>query len=160
MGDYVYRTYMGATRQDDTARLDGALVRLRRFLDVPWAFDDDRERVKRSTLIVLEALPDAPLSVSGVAAWLGVTHSTASRLVSRAVAAGAVTRTVAAQDHRTVLVTATPVGRDLLRRARRFRRRRIHTILAGWGEADVTALAALLERFERSVREHDPMAAG
>jgi len=130
----------------DLQTLDRALISLRRFLTAPRVLDEGGA-VELSTLLVVDGLPAQGQSVSDVAARLDVAHSTASRFVTRAERAGAVTRTSAPDDTRQVLVAPTPAGRALADRATAFRLDRLADLLEGWAEEDVHVLADGLRRF-------------
>ncbi len=143
----------GAVTEDDLVRVDRALLRLRRMWDAPAGIEHEGALVEGSTLLVCLAVEEArtegvgEVGVVEVAAALGVTHSTASRLVSRARAAGMVERRTSPTDPRRVALTTTPAGRRLVAASREFRTGRLAALLAGWPDADVAALADLMTRF-------------
>lgn len=145
----VYGTYMTVGGQSDLERLDRALLRLRRFVEAPAALDDGGSLVELSTLLVLDAVTSAgeAVTVRDVARWLGVAHSTASRFVTRAQRAGAVTRGPSVTDRRETVVELTAAGRALAARGAAFRLARLAAITDAWRPDDVTALAGLLDRF-------------
>ena len=95
-------------------------------------------------------------SVGQVAAALQVAHSTASRLVERAVQAGMVHRTRADDDPRRALLRLTPAGEELQQTAIRFRTDRLAALTYNWAAEDVHTLANLLERFARAVQSPTP----
>jgi DNA-binding MarR family transcriptional regulator len=64
-------------------------------------------------LVTLELLDQAPLSVGGLGARLGMDAGTITPLLKRLEAAGIVTRTRDAADERRVVVDLTPRGRAL-----------------------------------------------
>ncbi|MGY1711963.1 MarR family transcriptional regulator [Geodermatophilus sp. SYSU D00758] len=88
----------------DLVRVDRALLRLRRMWDAPAGIEHEGALVEGSTLLVCLAVAEGraagEVGVVEVAGALGVTHSTASRLVSRAVEAGMVRRAPSATDPR------------------------------------------------------------
>jgi DNA-binding MarR family transcriptional regulator len=140
-----------STRDEHLERLDVSLLALRRIVAPPPAatLQHAGTRVELSTVLVVDALTraEAAPGVGDVAEALQVTHSTASRLVDRAVTAGAVERTRHPGDPRRALLMVTPQGATLQRAAVRFRTRRLAELVAGWAEQDVATLAELLERF-------------
>lgn len=139
----------------DLAVLDRALLQLRRFVAAvtPQVRHGDQV-IESSTLLIVEVLTEAggPLSVRELAAELAVAHSTASRLVDRAAAAGAVTRSTSRQDARLRAVDRTGPGRELAAVARRYRQAHLAAILAGWAPADAAGLAQGLGRFADQTR--------
>ncbi|PRZ08855.1 MarR family transcriptional regulator [Isoptericola sp. CG 20/1183] len=144
-------------REPDLRMLDRALVGLRRFLTAPPVLDDQGRAVELSTLLVLNELPTEGQSVQQIATRLGVAHSTASRLVTRAEGAGMVTRTDSPDDARRRLVVPTAAGRGLRDRAAEFRLERLADIVDGWTPDEVHTLARSLHRFAQdqgAVHEH------
>jgi DNA-binding MarR family transcriptional regulator len=154
------------SRRKDLARLDAALLDLRRFVRSPSAGRDGStvphgsDRVEVSTVLVVDVVTrhdgssSSGCSVGSVAEELQVAHSTASRLVERAVRAGMVRRTRSTTDPRVTDLSVTAAGRRLQRDAVDFRTRRLRALLADWPAADVETFADLLERFARSA--HPP----
>jgi DNA-binding MarR family transcriptional regulator len=139
----------------DLETLDRALVSLRRFLTAPPVLDDRGQRVELSTLLVLDGLPLEGESIREVAARLDVTHSTASRLVTRAEEAGMTTRRRSRADSRETLVVPTSAGLDLAARATAFRLDRIASMVGDWAPADLHRFAEDLQRFARSYRAQE-----
>ncbi|MGP3975908.1 MarR family winged helix-turn-helix transcriptional regulator [Streptomyces sp. 8N114] len=89
------------------------------------------------------------MTVTEVAALLGVDQPRSSRLASQALQAGLLRREADQHDGRRSLLTLTPEGRDVLTRIRTFRREVIAEATAGWTAEDRAALAHLLTRFVR-----------
>lgn len=120
--------------------IDDALVRMRRL----WS--SAPRGVDMSSVLVVEACARSagPASVGDVARFADVEHSTASRLVERAVRAGYVEREA---DGRRAALHLTAGGRALRERAVAFRTAWLTDVLDDWPEADVTAFARLLGRF-------------
>lgn len=153
---------------DDLARLDAALLDLRRFIEAPTGTSGDPDlshrdsRVELSTVLVVDAVarsdPARDCTIGRVADALHVAHSTASRLVDRAQRAGMVRSGRSATDPRRSVVALTPAGRRLQRDAVGYRTGRLAGLLADWPAADVAAFAGLLERFARSTHAHPPVA--
>jgi len=110
-----------------------------------------------STLRVLRAVEQSGegASVSDVAEYMAVEHSTASRTVGGVVAAGLLTKAYAPDDQRRCVLVLTDVGRKALATVTDRRRELVAETIADWPEADVDTLVALLERltdrFEKSV---------
>lgn len=98
---------------------------------------------------LLEALDRAgePLSVSGLAAAVGVDQPRASRLVQSAVQLGQVRREADPDDARRSAIALTDEGRAVLAEARRARRGAVETALSGFTPAEREQFAALLARF-------------
>lgn len=137
---------MNEAAVDPLSTIDVALLRLRRFTQVPQPHraPGPGESVEISTVLVIDAVEQ--LSAGGVTATVGkvadrlsVAPSTASRLIERAEAAGMIRRGRAADDSRRVALALTDAGVSLAARAREFRRNRIGDVLASWP----------LERIER-----------
>jgi DNA-binding MarR family transcriptional regulator len=133
----------------DLARVDQALLRLRRMWDAPRGIAHEGGVVEGSTLLVCLAIADTAgaVGVAGVADALGVAPSTASRLVARAAEAGMVTREVSTTDPRRAALELTATGTRLVEASRRYRAARLARLLVDWPPRDVAALADLLTRF-------------
>ena len=113
-----------------------------------------------STLRVLRAVEHsqqtgAGASISDVAEYAAVEHSTASRTVAAVVAAGLLTKEYATDDQRRCVLVLTDVGRKALATVTDRRRELVAETIADWPDSDVDTLVALLERladrFENSV---------
>jgi DNA-binding MarR family transcriptional regulator len=87
-------------------------------------------------------------SVSDVAEYMAVEHSTGSRTVGAVVAAGLLTKEkqYATDDQRRCVLVLTDVGRKALAAVTVRRRELVAETIADWPDADVDTLAALLER--------------
>ena len=129
--------------------IDDALVRLRRLWSTAPRGPD------MSSVLVVEACArrSVPSTVGEVARFAGVEHSTASRLVERAVRAGYVER---AADGRRAALRLTASGRELRERAVAFRTAWLAGVLEEWPEADRALFARLLGRFSTDIGEHGP----
>jgi len=104
-----------------------------------------------STLRVLRAVEQCQqaadgASVSDVAEYMAVEHSTASRTVATVVAAGLLTKTSATDDQRRCVLVLTDVGRKALTTVTDRRRELVAETFADWPDADVDALVTLLDR--------------
>ncbi|MGY1620517.1 MarR family winged helix-turn-helix transcriptional regulator [Geodermatophilus sp. SYSU D00691] len=145
--------------REDLARVDRALLSLRRAWDAPAGVRHEGRTVEGSTLLVCLALAEHGSGRAGVlevADFLGVTHSTASRLVSRAVDAGMVARDRSPSDPRRAALSLTDGGRRLVLASDEFRTARLGTLLADWTAGDVAALADLLSRFATAMTASPP----
>jgi DNA-binding MarR family transcriptional regulator len=133
----------------DLARVDQALLRLRRMWDAPRGIAHEGGVVEGSTLLVCLAVADTAgaVGVAEVADALGVAPSTASRLVARAAEAGMVTREVSTTDPRRAALELTATGTRLVEASRHYRAARLARLLVDWPPRDVAALADLLTRF-------------
>jgi DNA-binding MarR family transcriptional regulator len=103
-----------------------------------------------STLRVLRAVEHCQqtggASIRDVAEYVAVEHSTASRTVGAAVAAGLLTKTSATDDQRRCVLVLSEVGREALARVTDRRRDLVTETIADWPEADVETLVDLLDR--------------
>lgn len=104
---------------------------------------------------MLEALETAEnegrsLSVSGVAAAIGVDQPRASRLVQEGVERGLVRRVPDPSDARRALIQLTASGRSQLTELRSHRRSAVETALAGFTPAEARTFAELFDRFVRA----------
>lgn len=158
----MYYTFV--SRDDDMVRLDSALLDLRRFSEAPGAarrgstLAHGNERVEVSTVLVVDAVGRCQdvreCSVGDVARTLHVAHSTASRLVERAVRAGMLRNSRSTTDPRRAVLWLTAAGRRLQSDAVAFRIARLDALLSDWPAADVSTFTRLLERFARCA--HSP----
>ena len=148
-------------RSSDVARLDRALVQLRRLWSSPsHVFEASERRVEMSSLLLLEAWAqltdpdrdDGAVSLTAVRTFAGVQPSTMSRLLDRAVTAGLMTRVASTGDKRHWYVLATTAGRAVREQAVLLRRSWLRALLDQWPHEDVTAFAALLDRFAGQVQ--------
>lgn len=104
---------------------------------------------------MLEALEAADaegrsLSVSGVAAAIGVDQPRASRLVQEGVERGLVRRVPDPSDARRALIQLTSSGRSLLDELRSHRRSAVETALAAFTPEEARTFAELFDRFVRA----------
>ncbi|GAA2357574.1 MarR family transcriptional regulator [Catellatospora methionotrophica] len=138
--------------------LDRALIRLRRFLEPPGTMPDGGQNVDLSTLLVVDAIAAAPqpVTISAVADALDVTHSTASRLVSRAVSAGAVQRLPDGDDRRQADLGLTSDGAALHERAVGHRLARLARLLTDFTPEQTRQFAGLLSRFADAASRRPP----
>ncbi|MEN0083350.1 MAG: MarR family winged helix-turn-helix transcriptional regulator [Leifsonia sp.] len=104
---------------------------------------------------MLEALEAADaegssLSVSGVAAAIGVDQPRASRLVQEGVERGLVRRVPDPSDARRALIQLTASGREQLTELRTHRRSAVETALSGFTAEEAQTFAELFDRFVRA----------
>jgi DNA-binding MarR family transcriptional regulator len=159
----MYRTHINPDDAPaDLLDLDDALLRLRRLWTAPPPAlvleEGDGEPVTLSSVLVVEACARAEgeVGVGEVGRFLDVEHSTASRLVDRAVRGGLVERTASEVDARRVALRLTPSGQALRERAVGFRIGWLGHVLADWDAADVQALAQALTRFAEAITKAGP----
>lgn len=154
----MYDTFMSG---EDLERLDAALLALRRFADAPArrggaTLAHGSERVEVSTVLVVGVVArrdtGKDCGIGTVAEELRVAHSTASRLIDRAVRAGMVQRTRSSIDPRRTILALSAAGKQLQSDALAFRTGRLEELMADWTVDEVTTFTRLLERFARSAR--------
>ena len=143
------------------ADLDTALIGLRRLWVAPPRLTDPAlGPVEMSTIWVVDALARLAhrpeVSVADLATAIDVAHSTASRLVDRAQAAGCVSRHPSATDSRRTAVALTAAGRTLADTARTARTEYLAAITTDWVPEDRRTLADLLTRLAHAVRTAPP----
>jgi DNA-binding MarR family transcriptional regulator len=145
----------------DVTAVDDALLRLRRLWspDRTRSIDDAGTPVEMSSLLVVEACArtgGTEVTITDVARFADVTHSTASRLVDRAERAGLVRRLPSVRNARRTAVVLTDRGAALRARAVRARTAWLGTCLDDWTDADVDTLGKLLLRFAAAVEHGHP----
>lgn len=143
------------------ADLDTALIGLRRLWAAPPRLPDPTlGQVEMSTIWIVDALDrltdNKEVSVADLAAALDVAHSTASRLVDRAQAAGCVSRHPSPSDSRRTAVALTPTGRTLASVARTARTGYLAAVTADWSPEQRRTLADLLTRLAAAVHTTPP----
>jgi DNA-binding MarR family transcriptional regulator len=140
-------------------RLDVAFGRLRRLWESPALKRRFMARmgtaVEPGVVRTLRAVGECAANggVGDVACALAVDASTASRLVDQAVALGFLERAASPHDRRRTVLTLTPVGADILRRATSVREELLSELTEDWSDRDVESLARLLERLAQRVGE-------
>lgn len=114
-------------------------------------------RVEMSTLLMLEAWAqlagseDAAVSVGAIRRFAAIQPSTATRLLDRAVEAGALIRVAGSGDARQRFVTATAAGRAMRQQAIELRTTWLRAFLGTWQQDDVRTFAVQLEHFAHYV---------
>ena len=158
----MYHTHVGGGEDAAFARLDEALIRLRRLWHIPAGSrrgPDAAAPPELSTVLVVDAISrqqrsTTPVRIADIAARLDVTPSTASRLVDRATRTGVVVRESDRHDPRRAALRLTPAGTALLDDALAFRMHYLKRILGEWSGEDIHSLAVLLSRFADEVHLH------
>jgi DNA-binding MarR family transcriptional regulator len=113
----------------------------RSFADGP----DDVTLVQFRALVVLRA--DPATNLGQLAAALGVTPSSATRMCDRLVDRGLIDRADAPDNRREIRLRLTAAGRRLVDRATRIRRRHLQTVLAAMPAEERDRLVPVLEAF-------------
>jgi DNA-binding MarR family transcriptional regulator len=85
--------------------------------------------------------------VGEVAEFLGVSAPAASKNIDRLENLGLVARSACEEDRRATLLSASPKGRDLIRRYEDVKEQRLAPVLAKFESAEIDRLSDLLERF-------------
>ncbi len=139
---------------DETA-VDGVLAASRTLIAVATrslgAAAEDTTIAQYRALVVLASR--GPQRMVDLAAALGVTPSTAGRMCDRLIRKGLIRRHRARADRRAVLVSITPVGRQVVDQATTERRRLICEILARLSAARQQAVAGALRSFADAAGE-------
>ena len=102
-------------------------------------------------LVVLAAR--GPQPVVGLARFLDVSASTATRMCDRLVRKGLIRRQRLTSDRRTVRVSISPAGRDLVDVVTRRRRREVAAIVHRMSSAERDQLVATLRMFAEAAGE-------
>ncbi|WP_084106434.1 MarR family winged helix-turn-helix transcriptional regulator [Demequina sp. NBRC 110056] len=147
-------TGSGAARDvaPNLERIDAGLLRLRALVIGSPAPSGalPGESVDMSTVRVVDVVVrsgEDAVSIGAIAAELGITASTTTRLVDRAVAAGMVERERSTTDGRGVKIRVTDAGAELDLRALRFRVDRLAAMLADWTPERIHRFAHDLDEF-------------
>jgi DNA-binding MarR family transcriptional regulator len=115
--------------------------------------DGSLGRIARIRMLEALAAADAEgrqLSVSSLAAAIGVDQPRASRLVQESVDRGLVRRVPDPSDARRALIQLTTAGRSQLNEAREHRRSAVETALASFTAEEARTFAELFDRFVRA----------
>lgn len=91
--------------------------------------------------------------VSTLRDHLGINQSNASRLVERLDRLGLVERRRSTTDARTVVITVTPLGREVLEAVTRERRAEIACVLGAMDERDRVDALRVMGAFDAAARE-------
>jgi DNA-binding MarR family transcriptional regulator len=103
-------------------------------------------------LFKLHLHEESSLRVTDLAELLGVDPPTVTRKVQQLERLGFVIREADHEDRRATRIQLTAAGRDSLERVLRAHRERLARLFEEWNESDLTAFAAMLERFAGAVR--------
>lgn len=129
------------------------MFRLVRFWSRRWAGGLAQGATTESHVahvLVLEAIDAASSAdaakIDAVAAELGLDRSNASRLLTAAVSAGLVTKTVSRQDARRTEIAFTHSGAQMLGDARAWQEQKFAELTAEWSAADARRFASYLIR--------------
>lgn len=131
-----------------TYGLFGPHLRVRFLERLGWEWSPVHYRVLR----VVEGTDPLRPTVGDVGAALMVDKARASRLVGQLREAGLVSHAMGRLDRRRREVELTSAGRQVLSEARQIRLEFVGEALHDWDAADVEALAALIGRFNASIR--------
>lgn len=169
----------GAAQPSGLAQIDRALIGLRHLWSTPpQVHDPALGSIDMSTIWIVDALTQAEesgrrpagtsardseagyggqveMTIGDLGLALDVAHSTASRLVDRAQASGAVARAPSHTDARMVTVRLTDPGRELAATARGFRRQHLHRATTGWTDHERATFAELITRFADALNALD-----
>lgn len=110
----------------------------------------DQER-GRDVMVVEAVRSTAPRSASirDVAEQLGLDHSGASRLVSRAVSQGYLLSSRHPDDQRQRVLTVTDSGDDLIRQAHQWQEEIFARLAADWTSDEIEVFRSLMHRLAR-----------
>ncbi|GLW10848.1 hypothetical protein Misp01_59760 [Microtetraspora sp. NBRC 13810] len=137
------------------AAIDVAFFRLRRMWSRPLRprrAGDPARAVQMSNVMVVGAiyrlgLECPEVTVGGVAEYMDVEPSTASRLVNDAIGAGFVEREVSRVDARRARLVLSDTGRRVLDAVTRYRRAHLDRLIADWDPAERQEFARLVTKF-------------
>jgi DNA-binding MarR family transcriptional regulator len=116
---------------------------------------DDVVSAPQLRILVLTA-NRGPITVGTVANALGVHASNATRLVDRLVGRGLVDRRDAPQDRRTVILSLTPKGHDLVESVMAHRRAALARVLDHMSSTERAGLATALDAFAAAAAHERP----
>jgi DNA-binding MarR family transcriptional regulator len=110
-----------------------------------------RDLDRASYLIARTLDADGPVSITGLAARLGLDATTVTRQVAAMEADGLVRRSRDPDDARVRRIDLSPRGRQRMREVRTRREDRIGQLLASWSDDDRVAFGTLLARFNAAI---------
>jgi MarR family transcriptional regulator, organic hydroperoxide resistance regulator len=105
-------------------------------------------KVAPATLPVLVELRDTALRLSRLADSVGLAQPTVTVYVQDLERKGLILRTRDENDRRGWMIELTEQGREIVEMIDLLRHSDIRTVLAGWADSDIAALARLLTRFK------------
>lgn len=136
-----------AARADTAARLAIAVGRINRRIRP--AADGLSHGLLSALATVVRLGPQRPGDLARLEV---VAAPTMTRALGELVTRGLVTRTPDPDDGRSCFIEATDAGVEAVLEARKERADKVSLLLAGLGEADVTAIAAALDALEATAR--------
>lgn len=122
------------------------MFRLVRYWSRRWAPAGPAQHVPLLEAVDAAAGDDGTARIQAVATQLGLDRSNASRMLTAAVEAGFVTKTVPAHDARRTSLSLTPAGAAVLESAHAWQEETFARLTAGWSRTDVRRLASYLVR--------------
>ena len=142
-----------ATAEERLSTEVGTLMRVMHQLKTSAAGRDGTAAVghDRSAMMLLFPLTTGPLRPGALAELSHADPSTVSRQVAELVARGLVRREPDPSDGRASLLAITDAGREVCDRVRTVRRELLASAVAGWPDAELSALAGLLGRFNAAL---------
>jgi DNA-binding MarR family transcriptional regulator len=130
--------------QDGRLSRERATRRARRLTGLDWTY---------SALMILEGVKDnATLRMSQLAASVGTTPPTVTKLVKDLEERGLLTRTPDDQDGRASILSLTEEGRKVAESIRRARLHELTQVLEDWSPEDIERLDQLFERLRADMR--------
>jgi DNA-binding MarR family transcriptional regulator len=143
-----------SARQRDTRTVLDAIRRIVQALRESSRFAEKQVGLSGAQLFVLQKLDEAPaLSVNELAACTHTHQSSVSTVIARLVERGLVERAMSASDRRTVRLSLTPRGRNLVRRAPDVAQGRLIRAIAHLPVARRRALALGLDDLAQTVAD-------
>lgn len=118
---------------------------------------DQQQSIDRAAYLLLNRLErEGPVGVKALALAMGIDSSTVTRQVAPLVEGGLVDRVPNPNDGRAVLLALSEVGLQRLHQVRASRQALMRELLADWSPEDREQFAALLTRFNQSMRTFNP----
>lgn len=146
-------------RTEDLLALDRTIERMRRMVmeharhmpeDVP-ALPFDLAALRATEAVKELAAAGTSPTIKDVAAYHGLDHSTASRMVALAERQGLVERGAGCIDRRRVELTLTDKGQQVVQEIPQFRVQVLGEALQEWEDRDISLFRQMLERFRLSI---------
>ena len=92
-------------------------------------------------------------TMKDVAAFLGVAPPTATVIIRRLIALGAITRKVRKDDRRVIRVALTPTGRKIIMGTHKQIIRRLHPLLQNLTNKEIASLSIILKKINEHYEE-------
>jgi DNA-binding MarR family transcriptional regulator len=134
---------VSSAKRSSTEAIERELVMLARWLEAAQR-RQDYPMDRASYLLLLRLEHEGPQRVAALASSLGLDGSTVTRQLFALDASGWVVRRTDPSDARATVVAATPAGIVAMDALRRYRQRRIDTLLDDWSAAELTELGRAL----------------